>query len=93
MYEKLTAKENLQFFSSLYEKKPRSIDRLLKTAGLERDADKRVADYSKGNDQIVRAVQGTYFTIYNKRYPVAKLGCILHIMCRQKNGLPFCLFL
>lgn len=48
MYEKLTAKENLQFFSSLYEKKPRSIDRLLKTAGLERDADKRVADYSKG---------------------------------------------
>lgn len=48
MYEKLTAKENLHFFSSLYEKKPRSIDRLLKTVGLEHDADKRVADYSKG---------------------------------------------
>lgn len=48
MYEKLTAKENLQFFSSLYEKKARPIDELLKMVGLERDADKRVADYSKG---------------------------------------------
>ena len=48
LYEKLTAKENLQFFSSLYEKKPRPIGELLEMAGLERDADKRVADYSKG---------------------------------------------
>lgn len=48
MYEKLTAKENLQFFSSLYEKKPRPIEELLKMVGLERDADKRVSDYSKG---------------------------------------------
>ncbi len=48
MYEKLTARENLQFFSSLYEKKPRPIDELLETIGLEQDADKRVADYSKG---------------------------------------------
>lgn len=48
MYEKLTARENLQFFSSLYEKKPRPIDELLETVGLEQDADKRVADYSKG---------------------------------------------
>ncbi len=48
MYEKLTAKENLQFFSSLYEKKPRPIDELLERVGLEQDADKRVADYSKG---------------------------------------------
>lgn len=48
MYEKLTAKENLQFFSSLYEKKPRPIEILLKMVGLEHDADKRVADYSKG---------------------------------------------
>ena len=48
MYEKLTAKENLQFFSSLYEKKPRPIDELLEAVGLEQDADKRVADYSKG---------------------------------------------
>ena len=48
MYEKLTAKENLQFFSSLYEKKPRPIEELLKMVGLEHDADKRVSDYSKG---------------------------------------------
>lgn len=48
MYEKLTARENLQFFSSLYEKKPRPVDELLEKAGLARDADKRVADYSKG---------------------------------------------
>lgn len=48
MYEKLTARENLQFFSSLYEKEPRTIDELLEMAGLEHDADKRVADYSKG---------------------------------------------
>ena len=48
MYEKLTAKENLQFFSSLYEKKPRSTDELLKMVGLEQDADKRVSDYAKG---------------------------------------------
>lgn len=48
MYEKLTAKENLQFFSSLYEKKTRSIEKLLEMVGLEHDADKRVCDYSKG---------------------------------------------
>lgn len=48
MYEKLTARENLQFFSSLYEKKPRPIDELLRMVGLEHDGDKRVADYSKG---------------------------------------------
>lgn len=48
MYEKLTARENLQFFSSLYEKSPRSIDELLHMVGLENDAGKRVADYSKG---------------------------------------------
>lgn len=48
MYEKLTAKENLQFFSSLYEKKPRSIEELLERVGLEHDANKRVSDYSKG---------------------------------------------
>ena len=48
MYEKLTAKENLQFFSSLYEKNPRPIEELLEMVGLEHDADKRVSDYSKG---------------------------------------------
>lgn len=48
MYEKLTAKENLRFFSSLYEKKPRPMEPLLERVGLEHDADKRVSDYSKG---------------------------------------------
>lgn len=37
MYEKLTAKENLQFFSSLYEKKPHPIDELLEMVGLEHE--------------------------------------------------------
>ena len=48
MYEKLTARENLKFFSSLYDKKPRPIEELLEMVGLEHDADKRVSDYSKG---------------------------------------------
>lgn len=48
MYEKLTAKENLQFFSSLYKKKQRPFEELLEMVGLEHDADKRVSDYSKG---------------------------------------------
>ena len=48
MYEKLTARENLRFFSSLYEKPSRSIEELLETVGLERDGDKRVSQYSKG---------------------------------------------
>lgn len=33
MYEKLTARENLRFFSSLYEKPSRSIEELLETVG------------------------------------------------------------
>lgn len=48
MYEKLTARENLRFFSSLYEKPSRSIEELLETVGLERDGDKCVSQYSKG---------------------------------------------
>lgn len=48
MYDKMTARENLRFFSSLYEKKPRSIDELLQIVGLENDAEKCVAEYSKG---------------------------------------------
>ncbi len=48
MYEKLSAKENLEFFSSLYDKRARSIDELLMAVGLENDADKRVSDFSKG---------------------------------------------
>lgn len=48
MYEKLSARENLQFFSSLYEKSGRPIEKLLEMVGLQNDADKRVADFSKG---------------------------------------------
>ncbi|MCR5558278.1 MAG: ABC transporter ATP-binding protein [Butyrivibrio sp.] len=48
MYEKLSARENLEFFSSLYRLRHRSIDELLMAVGLENDADKRVADFSKG---------------------------------------------
>ena len=48
MYEKLSARENLEFFSSLYRRSARSIDELLCMVGLENDADKRVSEYSKG---------------------------------------------
>lgn len=48
MYEKLTAQENLRFFSSLYQRKPRSIEELLEAVGLLSDADKKVSDFSKG---------------------------------------------
>lgn len=48
MYEKLTGRENLRFFSSLYEKRSHPAEELLEMVGLEQDADKRVSDYSKG---------------------------------------------
>ena len=48
MYEKLTARENLEFFSSLYSKRGRTIDELFSLVGLENDMDKRVSDFSKG---------------------------------------------
>lgn len=48
LYEKLSARENLQFFSSLYRRQARSIPELLAMVGLENDADKRVSAYSKG---------------------------------------------
>lgn len=47
LYEKLTARENLRFFSSLYRKQG-NIDGLLSSVGLLPDADKKVSDYSKG---------------------------------------------
>lgn len=47
LYEKLTARENLRFFASLYPRH-REIDALLESVGLLRDADKKVGDYSKG---------------------------------------------
>ena len=48
VYDKLTARENLKYFSSLYAGKKRNIDDLLKQVGLEHHADKKIADYSKG---------------------------------------------
>lgn len=47
LYEKLTARENLLFFASLY-KKHQAIDPLLESVGLLPVADKKVSDYSKG---------------------------------------------
>ncbi|MBN1777948.1 MAG: ABC transporter ATP-binding protein [Clostridiales bacterium] len=47
LYEKLTGRENLRFFASLY-RRHRDIDALLKAIGLHMDADKKVSEYSKG---------------------------------------------
>jgi len=47
LYEKLTARENLRFFASLYQKY-HDIDKLLVSVGLMNDADKKVSDFSKG---------------------------------------------
>ncbi|MDD3123968.1 MAG: ABC transporter ATP-binding protein [Candidatus Izemoplasmatales bacterium] len=47
LYEKLTGRENLKFFSSLYIKN-RDINELLESVGLLYDADKLVMNYSKG---------------------------------------------
>lgn len=47
LYEKLTAKENLKYFSSLY-RRHGDIDALLASVGLSSDADKKVMDFSKG---------------------------------------------
>jgi len=46
LYEKLTARENLRFFSSLYQKK-RDIDELMDRVGLLPEADKRVSNFPK----------------------------------------------
>lgn len=48
LYEKLTAIENLKYFGSLYSKKLLPIDELLKSVGLENEANKRISQYSKG---------------------------------------------
>jgi fluoroquinolone transport system ATP-binding protein len=45
--EKLTARENLRFFASLY-KKHQPVDPLLDSVGLLGEANKKVSDYSKG---------------------------------------------
>jgi fluoroquinolone transport system ATP-binding protein len=48
LYEKLTGRENLEFFGSLYSKKLRNIDEMLEMVGLKNDEDKKVSEYSKG---------------------------------------------
>jgi fluoroquinolone transport system ATP-binding protein len=47
-YLKLTARENLRLFAALYEAEPEDADELLHRVGLGQDADKRVAEFSKG---------------------------------------------
>ncbi|MGB7606703.1 MAG: ABC transporter ATP-binding protein [Lutisporaceae bacterium] len=47
LYEKLNARENLRFFSSLY-KKQMDINPLLESVGLLQDANKKVSEFSKG---------------------------------------------
>ncbi|MDB0441244.1 ATP-binding protein [Clostridioides difficile] len=48
LYEKLTARENLKYFGSLYSKKLLPIAELLKSVGLENEANKKISEYSKG---------------------------------------------
>lgn len=48
LYEKLSAKENLAFFASLYRTENISIEELLSSVGLLNDANKRVSEFSKG---------------------------------------------
>lgn len=47
LYEKLTGRENLKFFASLYPAH-REIDALMEGVGLLHDAEKKVGEYSKG---------------------------------------------
>ncbi len=47
LYEKLSARENLRYFASLY-KKSLPLDPLLNSVGLADEADKKVSSYSKG---------------------------------------------
>lgn len=47
-YEKLTARENLKFFGSLYSKHLTPINELLEMVELQRDGDKKVSEFSKG---------------------------------------------
>ncbi|MHB8131356.1 MAG: ABC transporter ATP-binding protein [Mobilitalea sp.] len=48
LFEKLTARQNLKFFGSLYSNKLRNKEELFQKVGLLQDADKKVSDYSKG---------------------------------------------
>ena len=48
LYEKLTARQNLRFFASLYAAPAQDLDALLDRVGLLPSADQRVSEYSKG---------------------------------------------
>ena len=48
LYEKLTARQNLKFFGSLYSGDLIPIDELLCMVNLQNDGDKKVSDFSKG---------------------------------------------
>lgn len=48
LYEKMTARENLKYFSSLYSGGKRDIDELLSDVGLLNHGDKKVKEFSKG---------------------------------------------
>lgn len=48
LYEKLSARENLNFFASLYKNHTCDIDELLDSVGLLQDGDKKISSYSKG---------------------------------------------
>ena len=47
-YTNLTAKENLEYFSELYDGEGHKVNEVLSWVGLENDADKRIKNYSKG---------------------------------------------
>ncbi|PKM62549.1 MAG: ATP-binding protein [Firmicutes bacterium HGW-Firmicutes-21] len=48
LYEKLSARQNLEFFGSLYTKAIRKTDTLLEAVGLHNDGNKKVGEFSKG---------------------------------------------
>lgn len=48
LFEKLSARENLDYFASLYSGEKRDVDELLKEVGLFEHADKKVSAFSKG---------------------------------------------
>ncbi len=48
LYEKLTGRENLNYFSSLYQGPCTPVEELAQKVGLSGDLDKKVSEYSKG---------------------------------------------
>ena len=47
-YLKLSARENLEYFRSLYDNKGDTVEEMLSIVGLEGDIDKKVGEFSKG---------------------------------------------